>query len=507
MVADRSGASTTLQAPDILRPESTNSLAGSVQESPCSDSCNDEQHCDGSSPEAIGASLVPALGRRARVGDNGANGEAEDGGAESTSSESGEACAAADASNVHLYDSFDESNSEGSFSSRRQGAQLLLRRGRRTTQHLQQRAQHLVQDLKRREEMLQKRGKKIGQLVQREVRQTWLLQQERLVTRSREMTRRLLTGRSRAWRHKWIFALVQADFVASAFWLGRSPETYYMYFTAQICSVLTLKAVDYRVTEQHYFLLDYCFFANLCVLAWLWLCPTSGAAFNAAEGVCGLLSISVVVFRNSCVPHDFVRISNAYVHYPAVVTMLSVKMKCTGDHCMGIEAGRAMLRHLRLRDAWLAYISWAVIYASIIFLLARKRIARKQRDTLYGYFAEKLGFKEKLPKWLRPYSQVIFMLCHQTMFLAGVWWIFLPLWGQCFCTVLALTVFFHNGGRFYVDHFWKAHERNTAQYVDAARLAMCQGDPPLDTAGLNGNGGSATKPSGEVAPAIQELGG
>lgn len=117
-------------------------------------------------------------------------------------------------------------------------------------------------------------------------------------------------------------------------------------------------------------------------------------------------------------------------------------------------------------------MSWAVLYASVIFVLAKKRIERKRRDTLYGYFAHTLGFKDKLPTWLRDYSGIVFMLGHQTLFMSGIGYIFLPFSVQVVAILLAITIFFHNGGRFYVDHFWKAHERNTVLYLDAATSMM-----------------------------------
>ena len=175
------------------------------------------------------------------------------------------------------------------------------------------------------------------------------------------MARKLQSGRSRAWRHKWVFALVEADFVATAFWLGASPESFYIYYTAQMAVVMCGKIFDYRITEQHYFLLDFCFFANACTLAWLWIWPASGLLFNAVEAFCGVLALSVLLFRNSCVPHDFARISNAYVHYPQVLLVLSSKWRCTGERCMGISTGISEPCSIRVFQAWSVYMSWAVI--------------------------------------------------------------------------------------------------------------------------------------------------
>lgn len=368
----------------------------------------------------------------------------------------------------HPYFDYDSCSDHGELDE----APNLLGRGRRTRRQLQQRVEGLVRDLRQRQEVFKTRRRNLNQ----KLRLQFLTQQERLVLRSRQMALKLQSGRSRAWRHKWVFALVQLDFVVSAYWLGARSDTFYLYYTAQMVLTMICKAFDYSVNAQHYFLLDFCFFANLLILAWMWLFPTSGLMYNAADSFCGLLCISIIVFRNSCVPHDFVRISHAYVHYPAVVAMFSVKRHCAGDLCIGMEAGLSKPWLRRFGEAYIMYLSWAVVYASVIFVFAAARIDRKKRDTLYNYFAITLGFRDKLPKPLRPLSKLVFMVGHQSLFLCGVWWIFLPVGLQVTWGLIALIVFFHNGGRFYVDHFWKAYERNTLLYMDAACSAMSQKD-------------------------------
>eukprot|EP00439_Symbiodinium_sp_Y106_P060777 s3229_g9.t1 len=342
---------------------------------------------------------------------------------------------------------------------------------------LSRRVEKLVLDLKEKQELFKRRRRDLAKnLAQsnlaRGIRKEFLQQQQRIVFRSKQMAKKLQSGRSRAWRHKWVFALVQMDMAVTAFWMGASPQTFYLYYTAQMAVVMSSKACDYRFTEKHYFLLDFCFFANLCTVLWLWVFPTSGYLFNAIESFCGLLAISVVAFRNSCVPHDFARISNAYVHYPQFLLVLSVKWSCEESQCLGMAKGREEKWFVRFWQAWSIYMIWAVVYSSVIFGFARKRIERKQRETLYGYFADQLGFKDKLPRLLRPHSGMMFMIGHLTLFLAGVGFIWIPFPLQVVAALLAIVIFFHNGGRFYVDHFWKAHERNTVLYVDAASSMM-----------------------------------
>eukprot|EP00933_Yihiella_yeosuensis_P049655 TRINITY_DN4681_c4_g1_i1.p1 TRINITY_DN4681_c4_g1~~TRINITY_DN4681_c4_g1_i1.p1 ORF type:complete len:232 (-),score=24.80 TRINITY_DN4681_c4_g1_i1:53-721(-) len=196
--------------------------------------------------------------------------------------------------------------------------------------------------------------------------------------------------------------------------------------------------------------------------------------------------MSVVVFRNSCVPHDFVRIASGYVHYPGVVVVLSVKLHCNGDLCIGLQAGQALPWYMRVLDAWVMYASWAVVYVSVIFVFCSGRIDRKKRETLYNYFAVTLGYKQKLPAQLQPFSPVLFMAGHMALFATGVWWIFLPTALQVIGAAITLAVFFHNGGRYYVDHFWKTYERNTMLYVDAASAAMSSEGNPAAAASASG---------------------
>lgn len=347
----------------------------------------------------------------------------------------------------------------------------LLRQGRRTRQHLQQRVEGLVREMRQRQQVFKQRRRHLAESVNLQRAKL----QEKLVRRSRQMVSKLQSGRSRAWRHKWAFVLVQSDFVVTSFWLGRSPETFYLYFTAQMSLILLSKAFDYRVTLQHYYLFDFCFYANWLTLAWIWLAPTSALLFNAADGFCGLLAISTIVFRNSCVPHDFVRSSHAYVHFPQTIFMLSLRLGCTGDMCVGMQAGLSKSWLRRFFDIYSMYILWAVAYAAIVFFILRHRIARKKRDTLFNYCSNTLGLLSQLPASVQPYPRMCFMVLHQVLFLLCMWWTFLPFAFQVIWALSAVVGFFHNGGRYYVDHFWKAYERNTCLYVDAAETAIREG--------------------------------
>lgn len=340
---------------------------------------------------------------------------------------------------------------------------------------LKRRVEGLVHELRERQKVFRRRQQNLAQTVNRRLRSGWITQQERITRRSKAMASKLQSGRSRAWRHKWVYALVQADLMVTAFWLGASPQTMYLHYTAKVLFAMCFKVFDYIVTKQHYFLLDFCYYANACVLSMIWLFPKSGTLFNASEGACGLLAISVVAFRNSCVPHDFVRVSHAYVHWPALIVLQTIKSHCEGNHCIAVRNAANYRWYVRALQALVMYLMWGTFYYSVIFGFAKRRIEKKQRDTLYNYFAVGLGWRDRLPKSLRPHSRKVFMFGHLILFMVGVWWMFLPVVAQAVGTMVVMLVYFHNGGRFYVDHFWKGYERNALLYIDAAVTAMKEG--------------------------------
>merc|ERR1712187_332867 len=100
--------------------------------------------------------------------------------------------------------------------------------------------------------------------------------------------------------------------------------------------------------------------------------------------------------------------------------MLSVKMACEGDFCHAMQEAYAMKWYVRFGQAWTIYLIWALFYAFVIFVVARKRIERKQRDTLYKYFAYTLGVRDRLPIMFRPYSKLVFMCGHHGLFFCGI---------------------------------------------------------------------------------------
>jgi hypothetical protein len=60
-----------------------------------------------------------------------------------------------------------------------------------------------------------------------------------------------------------------------AFWLGASPSTFHVLYTAEALALLGLRCAVYRAKKWHYFLLDLCYFVHILLFVHLWLMPRS----------------------------------------------------------------------------------------------------------------------------------------------------------------------------------------------------------------------------------------
>ena len=61
----------------------------------------------------------------------------------------------------------------------------------------------------------------------------------------------------------------------SAYWLGGSPQTFYKYYTAKAVVLYGSRFYLYKSKNWHYYMLEFCYFANILLLLEVWVFPQS----------------------------------------------------------------------------------------------------------------------------------------------------------------------------------------------------------------------------------------
>lgn len=106
-------------------------------------------------------------------------------------------------------------------------------------------------------------------------------------------------------RDKLTFASGVLLALISAFWLGSSPSTFYKLYTLKAIFLFALRFFLYKKSRMHYYLLDFCYYANLVLVVQVWLfndsCAMEKIMFAFAMGP---LAWSILAFRNSMIFHS-----------------------------------------------------------------------------------------------------------------------------------------------------------------------------------------------------------
>ncbi|CAK0822037.1 unnamed protein product, partial [Prorocentrum cordatum] len=259
---------------------------------------------------------------------------------------------------------------------------------------------------------------------QHSLQQQYQRQMQELKGRLDQGLSKARSSRARQQRHMVCFVCSMADLVVTSVWFGASPWTLHWYYSVKLSALIVARAMWYSWHGLHYFMFDLCYFSNLFLLVYIWFLPNLEVLFEAAFGLSGVLLISVVLFRNSFVPHSMDRITSFNVHLGPALQLFVLrwyssgrpvwwyKDRCPGDGLLPEEA-RSWLGLagepcvFRMPDSY-SVVPALCVYAVFIagyclnqFCWNRKVIEKKGYATLYHHMARDMGIINRLPARLQ----------------------------------------------------------------------------------------------------------
>mmetsp|Transcript_14033 Transcript_14033/g.28083 ORF Transcript_14033/g.28083 Transcript_14033/m.28083 type:complete len:763 (-) Transcript_14033:138-2426(-) len=146
------------------------------------------------------------------------------------------------------------------------------------------------------------------------LRQRIKQRKQKLISRGREVLGRFRRPRGAKLLHKISFVILFFDIVLSSFWCGCSPWSYYVFNSAKMLVYIFLRILSWRAKRWHYFLFDFCYWANFVLAVHLHLFPQSAFLWHSVFSFSGVLGLSAWLFRNSLVPHSIEMVTNTQVH-------------------------------------------------------------------------------------------------------------------------------------------------------------------------------------------------
>lgn len=278
------------------------------------------------------------------------------------------------------------------------------------------------------------------------------------------------------------------------------PSHFYIWYSIIIPILLTARTIYFKQLKYHYFMLDFCYFTQLCIFSMMYLFPQSSAFFN----VCfifanGPLPLAVIIWRNSLVFHHLDKLTSVYIHLvPAMLT-----------YCM--RWGSFSTASLSSRDfihAIAGYLTWQVLYYLKTEVQDRARLAQDpQLVTSLRYLAadKNNAAARGLLKLLRKVgiygpteeydsaslkAKVVFMTA-QFIYTALT---FLPTYclyrSQALHMAAIIAVFIiaiHNGAGYYIEIFSARYQLQFSKQSELQRVVQAAAEIAIDAVNNSAN--------------------
>ncbi|MCO5613957.1 hypothetical protein L7F22_068237 [Adiantum nelumboides] len=202
-------------------------------------------------------------------------------------------------------------------------------------------------------------------------------------------------------RDKISFVIGVMNLVVSSLIFAYRPEWMYISYSIQCAFFLPIRIFTYFKLHWHYFLFDYCYFANILNLAFIWFFPDNKFLFLACYcSSHGPLAFSIATWRNSAVFHSLEKMTSLFIHLYPPLTF------CAMRHFMPetIKSQRfPAIKLLPFLDSWTAfawnvtfYLVWQMTYYFLISQGKKEKIASGQRINSYSHMSKGKGAVAKV---------------------------------------------------------------------------------------------------------------
>jgi len=112
-----------------------------------------------------------------------------------------------------------------------------------------------------------------------------------------------------------------------AYIMGRMPDKgFYNFYSIFVPAMIGVRAVNYTQKNWHYFLIDFCYYANLIVLIFLIFGSKNDYLYRVSFFYSsGTLAVATAAFSNKLIFHKFDHLISVVIHPVPLICMWNVK--------------------------------------------------------------------------------------------------------------------------------------------------------------------------------------
>lgn len=277
---------------------------------------------------------------------------------------------------------------------------------------------------------------------------------------------------------KLAFTIGVVNVILTAVIASRFPSILPIWYSAWAIILIFVRFFEYHNQNFHYFMLDFCYLANLIFIFYLFFYPSSPHLFILnMTNANGPLLLAVVMWRNSLVFHDLDKITSTFIHcLPVIVSFIIRWFPESGEHavCLNPECKVSfkdiILPHMAL------FIFWEVCYFLKTEVIDKKLLdADETIITSFRWLkrAEEQSKGEKKSLGYRfvtsfgeKYQILMFMIVQATYHLTSICFVKF-MYENMYIHLLVISLVFFvciwNGGTFYIVKFTVGYQKRMRQ--------------------------------------------
>mmetsp|Transcript_32195 Transcript_32195/g.23288 ORF Transcript_32195/g.23288 Transcript_32195/m.23288 type:complete len:164 (+) Transcript_32195:894-1385(+) len=143
-------------------------------------------------------------------------------------------------------------------------------------------------------------------------------------------------------KDKLCFVIGTLLIIAFSYIMGSSPNRGVYVFSAVLISFLVfMRFFEYKSKGWHYYLVDFCYFGNVIIFAFLLVYPKSRVMFKISYLFAnGPLAYAIVAFRNSLVFHKIDYLTSLGIHVIPLAIMVNFRWVTLYDEAKLPESER-----------------------------------------------------------------------------------------------------------------------------------------------------------------------
>ncbi|KAL9543374.1 hypothetical protein PS6_009305 [Mucor atramentarius] len=283
------------------------------------------------------------------------------------------------------------------------------------------------------------------------------------------------------------------DKVSFVVGVARLPVCIPVYYTVQLCYLITLRFFVYKSKQWHYFFFDLCYYVNLLTLLFLWVFPSSTLLYTAAFTLTnGPVLWAIITWRNSLVFHSLDKVTSVFIHiFPALVTYtLRWFTVLHGDPDQALvyrDQHFPAISRMPVMGWWYTlfvstgfYLAWQIFYVCFVMVAKKDKVESGSRTTSYTTLLNKPP-ENKNKSFILAITSLFGEKYKLHMFIFWQFWYTLgtsaltyfyykSFWFHSSCLMIMFAVSVWNGASYYIDVFSKHYldevERRLAEFKE-----------------------------------------